>query len=223
VEIFSSGRHPENAVEPTTSFSQFLRALWAQWFSAMSGPLAVPLGIAAVFVESTLAKVLLGGTAVLCLVLAAYFTWRYEAQKVIELEGKIEPKLHGKFDETDKSCLLETTISPFHADAPLKPQLDTWQTMATASPFFAPTGAKPLKKARYIRPRIWTTSVLAVPGVCAHLRSITRESDKMIYPVGLDLTIAPSERLEPTKKDIHPGYLLNPRLSLILPGSLAPF
>jgi hypothetical protein len=92
----------------SASFLQFLRALWAQWFSAMSGPWAVPLGIAAVFVENTRARIGLAVTAILCAIFSAYWVWRTERHKVIALTEQLTPKLRCFFDERDSLCDVET-------------------------------------------------------------------------------------------------------------------
>lgn len=58
-----------------TSLRAFLAAIVSSWFSGMSGPLSVPLTVAAVFVQNDTAKVLLALTAVICFWAAAYTVW----------------------------------------------------------------------------------------------------------------------------------------------------
>jgi hypothetical protein len=53
----------------------FMRSLLSSWFTGMSGPLSVPLSIAAVFVSSGIAKIGLGLTAFVCFWGAAYGVW----------------------------------------------------------------------------------------------------------------------------------------------------
>jgi hypothetical protein len=77
---------PEDA---PSSVRQFLRALCARWFVAMSGPLAVPLGIAAVFVDNGLAKLGLAATALICLTFSAYWVWSIEREKVRSLQVRV--------------------------------------------------------------------------------------------------------------------------------------
>jgi hypothetical protein len=60
------------------TFSNFLKAFAASWFTRMSGPLSVPLAIGAVFVPSDLVKLILAITAVICGVSASFSVWRRE-------------------------------------------------------------------------------------------------------------------------------------------------
>ena len=53
----------------------------------MSGPLSVPFAIAAIFVESQTAKILLGLTALACFWASAYYVWKPERGRVVELEA----------------------------------------------------------------------------------------------------------------------------------------
>jgi hypothetical protein len=82
----------------------------------MSGPLSVPLAIAAVFVPSDTVKVLLGLTALVCLWCAAYGVWRRERiarnasdAKVVTLQDRLTPKIgllvngNGIVEERDRS------------------------------------------------------------------------------------------------------------------------
>jgi hypothetical protein len=64
-------------MQPVTLHA-FLRAILSSWFTAMSGPLSVPLTIAAVFVENPTARILLGATAFVCFWAAAYGVWARE-------------------------------------------------------------------------------------------------------------------------------------------------
>jgi hypothetical protein len=65
---------------------EFCRAIWSEWFTAMSGPLSVPAAIAALWIENTTAKILLGLTAFACIWAAAYSVWRRERENVLALE-----------------------------------------------------------------------------------------------------------------------------------------
>lgn len=60
------------------SFRSWLKALLSHWFTAMSGPIAVPLGVAAIFVSPPLLKAIFGITALMGLGFAAYWPWREE-------------------------------------------------------------------------------------------------------------------------------------------------
>jgi hypothetical protein len=70
----------------------FGRAIWAEWFSAMSGPLSVPAAIFALWVESPTAKVLLGLTALFCASAAAYSVWKRERDCVISRELEVQTR-----------------------------------------------------------------------------------------------------------------------------------
>ena len=77
----------------------FGAAMFAHWFTAMSGPLSVPVALAAFFVENPTAKVLLGLTAFICVWAASYSMWKVErdranlaAQEVERLKS-IVPRL----------------------------------------------------------------------------------------------------------------------------------
>jgi hypothetical protein len=64
----------------------FAGAMSAHWFTAMSGPLTVPATIAALWIESPTAKLLLGLTAFVCFWASAYWMWNAEHEKVVALE-----------------------------------------------------------------------------------------------------------------------------------------
>src|SRR5882724_9395098 len=70
----------------------FLRAIFARWFTAMSGQLSVPAAIAAFFVPNDIAKLLLALTAIACFVFTAYCIWAAERQKVVDLQEKMNEK-----------------------------------------------------------------------------------------------------------------------------------
>src|SRR5437016_5123794 len=65
----------------------FARAMFAGWFTRMSGPLSVPAAALALWVENDTAKYLLGATAFVCLWATAYFVWKAERDKNLKLEG----------------------------------------------------------------------------------------------------------------------------------------
>jgi hypothetical protein len=71
-----------------TSIRAFLRALMSSWFTGMSGPLSVPLAIAAVFVSGDVAKALLGLTAFACFWGASYGVWAREHTARVAAEKK---------------------------------------------------------------------------------------------------------------------------------------
>jgi hypothetical protein len=65
----------------------FFRAIWSEWFTAMSGPLSVPATILALWIENPTAKIALWVTAFICVWAAAYAVWKKEREKVISLEA----------------------------------------------------------------------------------------------------------------------------------------
>jgi hypothetical protein len=65
----------------------FVRSLLSSWLTGMSGPLSVPLTIAAVFVPNDVAKVALGVTAFACFWGAAYGVWVRERTARNEAEA----------------------------------------------------------------------------------------------------------------------------------------
>jgi hypothetical protein len=58
----------------------FWRAMVANWFTAMSGPLSVPAAIIALFVTSEAAKIVFGFMAFACVWASAYWLWRRERE-----------------------------------------------------------------------------------------------------------------------------------------------
>ena len=72
----------------------YASAMLAHWSTAMSGPLSVPLAIAAFYVQDQTAKVLLGLTAFACLWAASYRVWKVERDKVIALSPSLTIRVH---------------------------------------------------------------------------------------------------------------------------------
>jgi hypothetical protein len=83
------------------NFSNFVRAFGSRWFTAMSGPLSVPLAVAAVFVPNDIAKLLLALTAIACAIFASYWVWRRERQQAIVSEQQLAPKIVLHFEEAE--------------------------------------------------------------------------------------------------------------------------
>jgi hypothetical protein len=90
---------------------QFVRAIMARWFTAMSGPLTVPAAIMAAYASSDKAKVAFGLTALACLVFTAYWVWRAERLNVIALQGKLDPKLSLHFAPALEPFVSPTTLT----------------------------------------------------------------------------------------------------------------
>lgn len=67
----------------------------------MSGAPSVPLGLIGYFIENDALRIILFGTAAVCIVISGYLIWRHERLSVIDLTEKITPKLSiSKNDET---------------------------------------------------------------------------------------------------------------------------
>jgi hypothetical protein len=75
---------------PKATFLEFLRAFGGRWFILMSGPASVPATVAAALVSSTVWRVLLACTAIVCFLFTAYWIWRIERLKRTEVEREIE-------------------------------------------------------------------------------------------------------------------------------------
>src|SRR5205814_9292510 len=74
-----------------TTFGAFLKAILSSWFTGMSGPLSVPLAVAAVFVPNETIRILLALTAIVCFWAAAYTVWRHERRARNEAETAARP------------------------------------------------------------------------------------------------------------------------------------
>jgi hypothetical protein len=77
-------------MERQVGFFDFIRSYWPNWFALMSGGPSVPAAIAALYVESDVAKICLWVTAAVCFVLSSFFVWRKERQEVLALEQQLQ-------------------------------------------------------------------------------------------------------------------------------------
>jgi hypothetical protein len=82
---------------PQARVRDFVRSFGGHWFIYMSGAPSVPAAMLALYVENDIAKILLGLTAIGCAVLSAYFVWRAERLKVIDLTEKTTQKFKLSF------------------------------------------------------------------------------------------------------------------------------
>jgi len=73
----------------------FLRVVWEDWGSRVSGVASVPSTLLGFFTTTTYAKNTWFVIAVLCVLLAAYRAWVKERERVIELHGRPEVLLAG--------------------------------------------------------------------------------------------------------------------------------
>jgi hypothetical protein len=72
---------------------EFWRAVFSSWATRMSGPASVPAAIAATYLSNSVAKALFGITAIGCILFTAYWVWRVQRLRVIELERALDPRL----------------------------------------------------------------------------------------------------------------------------------
>jgi hypothetical protein len=93
-------------------FQDFVRSFGGHWFNYMSGAPSVPAAIIALYVSNPITEVLLWLTAAACVVLSSYLVWRVERLKVIELSGRLAPKLEASFN-ADKRGIVDAIDREF--------------------------------------------------------------------------------------------------------------
>jgi hypothetical protein len=71
---------------------RFFVAIWADWLARMSGPLTVPLTVAAFFVSAKVYKGLFAGLAVISALLTCYRVWSKEHTQADELRKKLDDR-----------------------------------------------------------------------------------------------------------------------------------
>jgi hypothetical protein len=125
------------------TFPEYLRAFTARWFILMSGPLSVPFAIAAALVESTIARVILAGTAVVCLIFSSYWIWRIERESRRAVESKLEALEADDFSQTQWGNVRvadnPATIALFSAPGP-----DRNKFLALLTQSYISTWARPM-------------------------------------------------------------------------------
>jgi hypothetical protein len=89
---------------PGRSVRDFVHAFGADWFTRMSGPWSVPFAAGAVYFPQTWVKVIFGALAAVCLVAGAYFVWRRERIRVLELSELARSKLELVVDRDCARC-----------------------------------------------------------------------------------------------------------------------
>jgi hypothetical protein len=153
----------------------------------MSGGPSVPLAILALFVESDAAKIGLWITAAVCVVLSAYFVWRPERLKVIDLTEQIRPKLKCAFRRQDTGCVRPDT------------GFTTTQQTVDRQVFHSAV------KCTYYRVKVEADHIGSVSSCCGRLVSIKRNGEDVLSGEHLFLTFAPAERSDTIAKIIHNG------------------
>jgi hypothetical protein len=71
-----------------SGIKDFALALWSEWLTVLSGPLSVPLAVAALFVPNDALKILFGLTAFVGVWVTAYRLWKREHDKLVERDQR---------------------------------------------------------------------------------------------------------------------------------------
>jgi hypothetical protein len=71
----------------TSGIKNFALAVWSEWLTILSGPLSVPVAVAALFVPNDILKILFGLIAFIGVWLTAYRLWKREHDKVVERDA----------------------------------------------------------------------------------------------------------------------------------------
>jgi hypothetical protein len=71
-----------------SDIKDFTHAVGRDWLARMSGPLSVPAAILALWLSNDTAKIILGLTAFICLLVTAYRVWKTEHDKVVEHDAR---------------------------------------------------------------------------------------------------------------------------------------
>lgn len=166
-------------------FALFVRGWGSRWFIYMSGAPSVPAAIAAVFVQSKTAQVLLIVTAIFSFVLASFFVWREQYRKTVALEETIRPKLKWSFSRAVPGCVTNTNVY-----AP-------WQRASAPGQRGVPT--------TYYRIKVEADKISHVDACYGRLLTVTRNGDTVLAGEILQLPFAPANAEDATSKTINEG------------------
>jgi hypothetical protein len=75
---------------PTPGPIAFLRAIFSDWFSGVSGAVSVPLTIYSLLQKTALAKTIWAFSAIIAFLVACFRVWARERTRVVELHGRPE-------------------------------------------------------------------------------------------------------------------------------------
>lgn len=190
---------PDNDAPKSDNFQSFVRAFWPNLFALMSGGPSVPAAIAALYVDPLWAKILLWITVATCLVFAAYFVWRSERRKVMEMTEKLRPKIKYSFSMTDAGCYRPNSVITFtYVEASGIPHHEG----TTLTPSLGAVIRSSQLKCDYYRVKIKADCVGSVPQCSARITSIKKDGHIVMQGENLQLTIAPAERDNPFTKDL---------------------
>jgi hypothetical protein len=222
-----------NGMPTKTSFAAFCAAIWADWWTCMSGPLSVPLAIAGAvglsFSEQTNSKILYGLlllTGIVTGVQAAFFVWRRPQERVIELEEQTRPKLTLEFNTAIHGCVRPTAIKVRRRRPEMtssEPAMRMWSTaqaevrtststVLAAAPQLASTiyGDREVRvPCVYYRIKIDTDTVPAIEECHGYLVSVDylngTERKTVLAGDNLDLTFASAEDPDTRSKRVSAG------------------
>lgn len=89
----------------TPNIREFLRVLWNDWGTRMSGIFTVPFTIAAIVTSSAYGQAIFGTMAVSAFLITAYRIWADERRKLVSLELHLAPGLRIEFDPQNPKFL----------------------------------------------------------------------------------------------------------------------
>lgn len=89
LDVIPVAKRTLSPMDAKPTIRTFLRALFANWFTAMSGPLSVPCAIAAFFVPSPMAQFGLGVTAIAYFGFTGYWVWTTERVKLVDVQAQL--------------------------------------------------------------------------------------------------------------------------------------
>ncbi|SRR5258708_27569707 len=168
------------------TFRNYLRAFFRHWFTAMSGPLSVPLVIAAYFVSNALLRLGLAATAIVCFGFSSYWIWRTERQRVVHLSEKLRPKLLCSFSKDNSGCVKITeNRAEVNSDGGIIPVFvrTTWYRL-----------------------EIIADGNSMIPECIARLMSITMDGKVILGGEIVRLPFAPAASQDAHAKNILPGH-----------------
>jgi hypothetical protein len=185
--------------------TEFSRAFTSNLFSRMSGGASIPFALIGLWLGEAWQGRLFFALAGVCLILAAYFMWRKERERVDELSERVRPKLKCSFNMKDTACAVRGVTIQF-VKSRHSPLPEGISITAVAMPDFLSSNRI---TADYFRLRVETDKSVLVEKCEGHLMAIECEGKSLLgEPVALPF--APSERTDALSRTIHehvPAYL----------------
>jgi hypothetical protein len=90
---------------------EFGRAITSSWATRMSGPASVPAAFASAYLSNSVAKALFGITAIGCALFTAYWVWRAQRLRVVELEQALDPRVTLDFNPNRAPWVMRTELT----------------------------------------------------------------------------------------------------------------